>query len=77
MPNAATTIRLLKIGVCATVLSLSFTESLFAQNLERWFQIEVSIFSNESLLDRSDEQWQAGRIGLVDGAAQRGYPKSS
>lgn len=63
MSNAATTIRLLKMA-CAIILSLSINQSLLAQDLERWFQIEVSIFSNESLTDRSEEQWQATRIEL-------------
>lgn len=63
MSNTATTIRLLKMA-CAIILSLSINQSLLAQNLERWFQIEVSIFSNESLTDRSEEQWQAARIEL-------------
>lgn len=63
MSNAATTIRLLKMA-CAIILSLSINQSLLTQDLERWFQIEVSIFSNESLTDRSEEQWQATRIEL-------------
>lgn len=35
-----------------------------AQNAERWFQIEISVFSNESLTDRDEERWQADRQKL-------------
>lgn len=36
-----------------------FSASFAAQAQERWFQIEVSVFSNEALADRAEEQWQA------------------
>ena len=31
---------------------------------ERWFQIEVSVFSNESTADRLEENWQPNRTNL-------------
>jgi len=34
------------------------------QTSQRWFQIEVSIFSNEALTDRDEELWQAERNDL-------------
>jgi len=40
------------------------TPSATAQPLERWFQVEISIFSNESQGDRSEEQWQADQLEL-------------
>jgi hypothetical protein len=40
---------------------------LFAQDGQRWFSIEVSIFSNESAQDRANETWQPERYSL-------GYP---
>ena len=45
------------------ILLLSLTSSALAQ--ERWYQIEVSIFTNESSIDRSEEAWQAERIELT------------
>lgn len=45
-------------GLCLTTTSL-------AQDGSRWFQIEVSIFTNESLVDRDEERWQADRITLT------------
>lgn len=45
------------------ILLLSLTSSALAQ--ERWYQIEVSIFTNESSIDRSEETWQAERIELT------------
>ena len=45
------------------ILLLSLTSSALAQ--ERWYQIEVSIFTNESSIDRSEEVWQAERIELT------------
>lgn len=32
---------------------------------DRWFQIEVSVFSNESPADRAQERWQAERLELA------------
>ncbi len=37
---------------------------VLAQTSQRWFQIELSIFSNESFADRDEELWQAGRSEL-------------
>ena len=45
------------------MLLLSLTSSTFAQ--ERWYQVEVSIFTNESSIDRREEAWQAERIELT------------
>ncbi len=48
---------------CAlAALLLALPQQLLAQ--ERWFQIEVSIFTNESLSDRAEETWQPGRAKL-------------
>jgi len=46
---------------CAVLfaLLLSISTSAHGQTSQRWFQIEVSIFSNESLADRDEEVWQA------------------
>ncbi len=43
-------------------IALTMSSGVFAQN--RWFQVEVSIFSNESTSDRLEEQWQAERTEL-------------
>ncbi len=40
-------------------LLLTAAIALSANAQERWFQIEVSVFSNESLADRAEEMWQA------------------
>ena len=39
---------------------------------ERWFQIEVSIFSNESINGRSEETWLPGasELGFPDGLSR-------
>ena len=42
-----------------SALLLSIPASAQGQTSQRWFQIEVSIFSNESLADRDEELWQA------------------
>ena len=36
-----------------------------ATTQDRWFQIEVSVFSNESPADRAQERWQAERLELA------------
>ena len=41
-----------------SALLLSISTSAQGQTSQRWFQIEVSIFSNESLADRDEEHWQ-------------------
>ena len=41
-----------------SALLLSISTSAQGQTSQRWFQIEVSIFSNESLADRDEERWQ-------------------
>lgn len=45
-------------------LLLLISTSVQAQTSQRWFQIEVSIFSNESFTDRDEESWQAERSEL-------------
>ncbi|MCG8414507.1 MAG: peptidoglycan binding protein CsiV [Pseudomonadales bacterium] len=50
------------LAVLLIALLVAFPQSLSAQ--ERWFQIEVSIFTNESLSDRAEETWQPGRAEL-------------
>ena len=42
-----------------TALLLSVSTSAQGQTSQRWFQIEVSVFSNESSADRDEEFWQA------------------
>lgn len=42
----------------------TFIQSVQGQSAQRWFQIEVSIFSNESFTDRDEEMWQAERLQL-------------
>ena len=37
----------------------------YAQSAERWFQVEVTVFSNESISDRERERWQAQRMQLA------------
>jgi len=37
----------------------------FAQEAERWFQVEVSVFSNERLADREEEVWSPERTTLA------------
>jgi hypothetical protein len=46
---------------CAAIagLLLSISASALGQTSQRWFQIEVSIFSNESIADRDEELWEA------------------
>lgn len=46
------------------VLFFSIVSTVQAQTSQRWFQIEVSIFSNESLSDRDGELWQPERYKL-------------
>lgn len=58
----APTALLLYLAPIALVLSLP--TALIAQTSQRWFQIEISIFSNESFTDRSEELWQPGRNQL-------------
>lgn len=52
------------LAACLLVATLFPSQSATAQNAERWFQVEISIFSNESLTDRDEEQWQADRLEL-------------
>tara|TARA_B110000858_G_scaffold124146_1_gene141577 strand:- start:4366 stop:5391 length:1026 start_codon:yes stop_codon:yes gene_type:complete len=47
-----------------SALLLSISSSAHGQTSQRWFQIEVSIFSNESFADRDEEFWQADRSEL-------------
>ena len=48
----------------ALPLTLTPVSDLRAQEAERWFQIEVSIFSNENLADRASEQWAPSSTSL-------------
>lgn len=47
-----------------SALLLSISTSAQGQTSQRWFQIEVSIFSNDSFVDRDEESWQAERNEL-------------
>jgi len=51
-------------SVLLSALLLSISISAQAQTSQRWFQIEVSIFSNDSIADRDEELWQAERNEL-------------
>ena len=56
-----------KILTIALATTLIFTQAnpTQAQGFERWFQIELTIFSNESSPDRERENWQAGTQELA------------
>lgn len=45
------------------VLALATNQSAFTQ--DRWFQIEISIFTNENTTDRLEEQWPAVQTQLA------------
>lgn len=51
-------------SVLLSALLLLISTSAQAQTSQRWFQIEVSIFSNDSFADRDEESWQAERNEL-------------
>ncbi len=53
-------IRLLQC--CFLTNALAFSSAVVSQ--ERWFKIELSIFSNENSADRLEEQWLAERTEL-------------
>ena len=50
-------------GVFSILTLLCCSQGSLAQ--DRWFQIEVSVFSNESVVDRAQESWQADRLKLA------------
>lgn len=69
MPRCTTCIALRKVSslvaVSTLAIALNFVTPMnpaFSQ--ERWFQVEVSIFTNESSADREEEKWVAGRTQL-------------
>lgn len=45
-------------------LLITLSSPTHGQTSQRWFQIELSIFSNESLGDRDEEMWNAERSEL-------------
>ena len=47
-----------------SALLLVISTAAHGQTSQRWFQVEVSIFSNESFADRDEEFWQAERNEL-------------
>ena len=49
----------------ATTLICTLANPTQAQGFERWFQIELTIFSNESSPDRERENWQPGAQELA------------
>lgn len=51
-------------SVVFLALLLAFPPMVLAQTSQRWFQVEVSIFSNESFADRDEELWEARRSQL-------------
>ncbi|PCJ28662.1 MAG: hypothetical protein COA96_00315 [SAR86 cluster bacterium] len=52
------------LSVCCVLAFVIAPATASAQDGERWFQVEISIFSNEDLLDRNEEHWQADRLEL-------------
>lgn len=50
--------------ILLSALLLAISGSAHGQTSQRWFQIEVSIFSNDSFVDRDEETWQAERNEL-------------
>ena len=50
-------------GVFSILALLCLSQGSLAQ--DRWFTIEVSVFSNESPADRAQESWQADRVKLA------------
>lgn len=64
MPGKRTSKTLTFLTSALTIAAALWMPSAAAQNAERWFQIEISIFSNESLTDRDEEQWLPGRAKL-------------
>lgn len=65
MRSASYTKQAARVPTQAVMLSLALLVLLpaasLAQTSQRWFQIEVSIFSNESFADRNEELWQPER----------------
>lgn len=55
-------------SVCRLLLGLltllAFVQTTNGQTAQRWFQIEISVFSNDSFTDRSAEMWQPERLQL-------------
>ena len=49
----------------ATILICTLANPTQAQGFERWFQVELTIFSNESSPDRERENWQPGTQELA------------
>jgi hypothetical protein len=64
MPGQSTLRRFTLLAAGLIVATGFSAPSVLAQSDERWFQIEISIFSNESPSDRDEEQWQADRLTL-------------
>ena len=64
MPGNSTLKNFYFQAACLLAASVFSAQPATAQNPERWFQVEISIFSNESLADRDEEQWQADRLEL-------------
>jgi len=70
MPSliALTTAALSRISLfssyLAAALLLAASSSAIGQTSQRWFQIELSIFSNESYTDRDEELWLPERSQL-------------
>ena len=59
--------------LAATLIACTVTaaKSVFGAESNRWFQIEVSIFSNESQIDRNEEDWRASELDLSFPALMR------
>ena len=53
------------LSLLLVMCSLCLAPASLAQDGSRWFQIELSIFSNESPVDRDEERWQADRTALA------------
>ena len=58
--------------VAALLAGIPGSNPVWAQNNERWFQIEMSVFTNENLADREAEYWTPSRQPLsYPGAIRR------
>ena len=56
--------RLTQLGLLLGLAALSGRATI-AEDAQRWFQVEITIFSNEAPVDRDAEQWQANRLELA------------
>jgi len=53
-----------KLTLFTALLTAVLCSPVAAQTGERWFSVEVSVFSNESAVDRIEETWSAHKLAL-------------